>query len=32
LDVEIERIRSFLKRPIDDNEPQVQQQPITSLG
>jgi DNA-binding MarR family transcriptional regulator len=32
LDVEIERIRSFLKRPIDENEPQAQQQPITPLG
>jgi hypothetical protein len=31
LDVEIERIRSFLKRPIDENEPKVQEQPITPL-
>jgi DNA-binding MarR family transcriptional regulator len=32
LDVEVERIRSFLKRPIDENEPEVQEQAITPLG
>jgi DNA-binding MarR family transcriptional regulator len=31
LDVEIERIRSFLKGPIDGNEPELQEQAIPAL-
>jgi DNA-binding MarR family transcriptional regulator len=32
LDVEIEKIRSFLNPPIDENEPKVQEQTVSPLG